>query len=265
MSFRRTVSMLILLTLGAMHGANAQEDQQIIRDAAEALGMLRGPAPRQVMDPINRALFVGSGRMSEYGPNGNWNEFTLNNFRQDMSYHQPAVRQHIDRVDGDGNHETLFRVAREDLAWDETAPGIEAAPVTDFHVARARIREIFILPHGFMTAVVRAEPGQVDIYSEDDKVFITTMIHGEPAKATLGEDMRPERIEIAFTDPLLGETTVSAEYSSYVDFNHYLVFFPSKIVKRLGDRVVLDLDVEDHHQGGYLVWPIPEDVLAAEN
>lgn len=260
MNLKYSISTLILLVAIAPWWAQAQDKTQVIRVAAEALGMLRSPEPFQVLDPINRALFVGTGTMSELGRDGVWRDYSLNSFRQDMSYHQPAIRQHINRTGADGEQEMLYRVARGDFAWNEEALGVSATPAEPPDGAEARIRDVFITPHGFMTAVVRADEGDVEIGTEMGKTTISTTINGEPARAVLNADMRPETIEIQFIHAVLGETALAATYSGYRDFNYYLVFFPEKIVKTLDGRVILDLEVSDHHQGGYLVWPVPENI-----
>lgn len=254
---------LFTLVSATSYAQTPREIQSILADTAEALGMKRGPDNRRTLDPITRAFFVANGSMSELGADGQWQTYALENYRQDMNYRLPAIRQHISRMDSNGKQKTFLRVARETFAWDEAELGKGITPVDSANAA-ARLRLVWIMPQGFWASVVRANPGDVKFkyLDEGSRVEVSTTINGERATAILGEDKRPEQIDIAFNHPSLGETKLTAKYSGYKDFNYYEVIFPATIEINLGQHTLYKLEVTDHHNGGYLVWPIPAQMQA---
>ena len=58
--------------------------------------------------------------------------------------------------------------------------------------------------------------------------------------------------------PVLGETLVEAIYTGYIDWPKLDVYFPSRIVHRLGGETTLDMTVTEFFQNPYIVFPRPQ-------
>ena len=58
--------------------------------------------------------------------------------------------------------------------------------------------------------------------------------------------------------PILGESLLEALYTGYKDWPILDVYFPSRIVHRLGGETTLDLTVTAFFQNPYVVFPTPE-------
>jgi hypothetical protein len=236
-----------------------------IRSSAEALGMVRWThSAEENLDLIARAEWTASGVEHRPQAGGTWPEFKVKRLVFGVNYRLPAVRVDFVRVGPDGREERSIHVVRDKLAWNETEPGIGATPAPADAVAQRR-RDVAILPHGFMRAVLQADPKSVRISRERGKTVITAPFDGITLKGTLGADQRPEKVEMPIKHPVLGDTVVEATYQGYKDFEGYEVFFPAHIVLKIGGRVLYDLTVSKHETAPYLVWPVPENIRQAAN
>ncbi len=253
----RATPIVLLFALTAIPMARAQDASATIQAAAEALGMLRGVQRR--MDSINTIQFSGMGVMRVPESDGDWVQYDVADLTVGMSYFIPAMRWDMTSTDSAGQMERAIAVVRNDQAWDEAEPGVGATPAMD-RVA-ARLRQIWLTPHGIVRAAVDAEaatPGSVEVASGGGTTTLTVVVDGVPVTATLNDDFRPERVEMPIDHPVLGDTLLEAIYSDYVDWPILDVYFPSRIVHRLDGETSLDLEVTSFFQNPYVVFPMPQ-------
>jgi hypothetical protein len=172
-----------------------------------------------------------------------------------MSYSIPAMRWDMTRIGPGGGERRTIHVVRGDRAWDERLPGVE--PTETHDQAARRLRQIWLTPHGVITAAVH-DPSAVTLGSRDGHTTLTVDIDGVLVTATLDSDSRPASVEMMVDHPVLGPTLLEAAYSDYVDWPLLDVYFPSRIVHRLGGETTLDLTVTEFFQNPYVVFPTPE-------
>ena len=254
-SFNR-LALTLALALPFAHACNAQAPAttgSAIENAATALGMVRGVGRR--MDSINTLEFSGRGILNVPQADGEWTSFELIEATVGISYSIPAMRLDTTRIGPDGNEQRLIRVVRGGRAWDERLPGVDPTEVAD--VAPHRLRQIWLTPQGVITAAVN-NPDAVTVGSRAGQTTLTVEIDGTPVTATLDENSRPASVEIMIDHPVLGQTLLEAEYTDYVDWPILDVYFPSRIVHRLGGETTLDITVTEFYQNPYVVFPTPE-------
>lgn len=218
--------------------------------------MLRGVQRR--MDSINTIQFSGIGVMRVPESDGEWMQYDVAELTVGMSYYIPALRWDMTSVNSEGQMERSIAVVRDDQAWDETEPGIGATPAMD--QVTARLRQIWLTPHGVVRAAVDAEAetrGTVEVTSVDEGTTLTVVVDDVPVTATLNDDFRPERVEMRIDHPVLGDILLEAIYSDYVDWPILDVYFPSRIVHRLDGETNLDIEITSFFQNPYVVFPMP--------
>jgi hypothetical protein len=241
----------------------------VVRKAADALGMVRwddfarGP-DRENLDLINRMEILATGTGHEVRRGGVWPEYVVKQLVLGVSLLTPAVRMDVVRQDVSGKESRTIQVVRGNLAWDESEPGVGSGLALPATTATERMRQIYLLPHGFLRAVLRSPAADVTVSKNaaGDPV-LGVRIDGALAHATLDKDYRPARIELPVTDPLLGKVTLQVELSGYKDFDGYEVFFPTHLVQKLNGRPLLDLTVTKEMTGVYISYPIPASVKEA--
>lgn len=228
-----------------------------IERAAEALGMVRGVQRR--MDSINTVEFSGRGTMRVPESQGRWTSYEVTTTTVGISYYIPAMRWDMTRRGADGSEERSVHVVRSDRAWNEAQPGVAPTPATDR--AGERRRQIWLTPHGVIRAAVEAEaerPGSVEVGMQSGKTTLEVVVDGSPIVAVLDADARPERVTTMIEHPVLGRTRLEALYTDYADWPLLDVYFPSRIVQRLGNQTTLDLTITEFFQNPYVVFPTPE-------
>ena len=247
----------LVLALMFAQSANAQALNAsvgaTIETAATALGMVRGVGRR--MDSINTIEFSGRGTLIVPGDDGEWTRYEITEATVGMSYSIPAMRWDMNRVGAEREELRTIGVVRDDRAWNERLPGVDPVEASD--QVRRRLEQIWLSPHGFMTATVR-NPEAVTVGSRAGQTTLTVEIDGTPVTATLDENSRPASVAMTIDHPVLGETELEATYADYVDWPILDVFFPSHIVHRLDGETTLDITVTEFFQNPYVVFPTPE-------
>ena len=244
------VILTVVLTLSFAQSGYVQEST--LETVATALGMVRGVGRR--MDSINTVQFSGRGTLNVPEDGGAWTSFEITEGTVGISYSIPAMRVDISRTGPNGD-ERIVRVVRGDRAWDERLPGVDPTEVAD--VVPRRLSQIWMTPHGVIRAAVD-NPGAVTVGSQSGRTTLTVDIDGTPVTATLDENSRPAQVEMMIDHPVLGQTLLEAEYTGYVDWPILDVYFPSRIVHRLGGETTLDITVTEFFQNPYVVFPTPE-------
>lgn len=254
------MTLRLALTLAATslftQSCNAQvpEVGATIEATALALGTVRGVGRR--MDSINTIQFSGGGTTNVPMADGEWRGYEISEATVGISYSIPARRLDMTRTGPDGAEERVIRVVRGGRAWDERLPGVDPTDVP-VGAASQRLAHIYLTPHGFITAAAE-NPDAVSVGTDGGQTTLTVEIDGTPVTATLDENSRPETVEMTVDHPILGQTQLEAEYTEYVDWPILDVYFPSRVVHRLGGETTLDLIVTDFYQNPYVVFPTPE-------
>ena len=232
--------------------------------AADALGMVRGVARTRTMDDVNTVEYTGAGTMAEIGPGGTLTPYAVSRMTVGISYYLRGRRVEIEREAAGGTKQTLIQVVRAEprLAWNEEgqagmkptqAPGAEAE----------RLQQLWLTPHGFMRAAVDATFKGSKVAKAGGKTVLIVPVEGVLVRATLDAKNLPERVEMPVRHPVLGATTLVAEYSDYRDFDNYGVMFPQHIVQKIGGKTVLDLKVTGFATNPYVVFPIADTLKVA--
>jgi hypothetical protein len=227
------------------YGAGAEGAALVIRNAADALGMVRGLGPRETLDAINRLQFTAEGSEKK----------SAVRVTVAISLHQDAVR--IDKVSQeDGKTYRRVQVVAENRAWDEKTPGIEPTPAP----SQTKQRRLYLamLPQGFLRAVLRAPPKEVEVVGNGAGATISLPYQGMRVRATLDADYRPTKIQAVQSSRVVAEM----DFENYKDFDEYEVFFPSHIVEKRNGSIVSDLKVTEFHTAPYVVFDVRPDAAS---
>jgi hypothetical protein len=228
----------------------------VVFQAADALGMVRGLG-ENVFDAVNRIEFKFQG-VASVPEHGSWKEIQIPAATMQISYHQSASRLILERVDAGRAAVHSIEVVDGPYAWDEQSPGVGGAAAMESVPQRAR--GIWLTPQGFIYQVEQAGPQSVKIGRRDGKTTLSVTIHGEPVTATLDADHRPALIEAKIKDAVLGDKTLTVEYSGYKDFDYYGIFFPSHVLAKLAGHTVLDATITSFLTHTFFLFPKPDSI-----
>jgi glyoxylase-like metal-dependent hydrolase (beta-lactamase superfamily II) len=255
-----------------------------LRNAADALGMIRGAAPQ--FDAINTLEFWGSGTTNAFGQAykaGGPGPAFKTEYHVALSYNPPSMRVEMTRSNPDGPiqgggglplaapQHTIQTVSMK-YAWNESeiGAGLEPGKGTATPAMAAvndRLLQLAILPYGFVKAALAAG-SEAKVSKENGATVITTLLQGElagiTAKATLDEKNRVAKVETRTDDPVLGDMVTEADYSEYADLGMIAtdVQLPAHIVQKQGGYPVLDIRVKMADlDNPYLVFPVPDNVM----
>ncbi len=96
---------------------------------------------------------------------------------------------------------------------------------------------------------------------ENGRAVILVPVLGTTIKATLDATNLPERVEAQAMHSTLGRINIEATYSGYKDFDFSDIRQPSRIVRKVNGRTVLDVTaVEAFGYNPYVVFPLPANV-----
>jgi hypothetical protein len=243
-----------------------------LQRASYSLGMLRRVGGST--HAVTGIMFNANGTMSDAGPGGTWTEYkvpkvtvemTYNNFHQGV-VQSPGARWDYSLVGSNGQTQRKIFAAAGTAAWDEATPGGAASPA--MNAAAYRLTLNFLTPHGLLWEALTADgkgiSEGVKMTQEGGKTILMIPVNGVPAKVTMGDDHRPEKVETRIKHPILGDTPVEITYSNYKDIEiGYGIYFPEHVVEKLGGHTVLDLTVTEFHTNPYSVFPVPANVQQA--
>jgi len=257
-----------------------------LRNAANALGMIRGQVPQ--FDAINTLEFWGSGTTNAFGQaykaGGPWPAFKTE-YHVALSYNPPSMRVEMTRSNPDGliqgggglplaaPQHTIQTVSMK-YAWNESELGAGLEPgrgtaTPAMAAVNDRLLQLAILPYGFVKAALAAG-SEAKVSNENGATVITTLLQGElagiTAKGTLDEKNRVAKVETRTDDPVLGDMVTEADYTEYADLGMIAtdVQLPGHIVQKQGGFPVLDIRVNKADlDNPYLVFPVPDNVMKA--
>jgi hypothetical protein len=257
MAIRVLPAVLVLVTIAVP--ARAQTPASVAPDVKTALyqianahGMLRGI---NEIDAITSQLFEGTGTMSVDGQ-----QYRLTKYKAEVNYFYPGMRIDIERI-GIGAPERLIPVVSGTHAWNEV--NMPGGPATaDMATLRARLLEVWMLPHGVLKAARKA-PEKVTLSMENGGRVLTIPLPAPLSgtlKATVNVRGYVARV-IATVQEAGRQTIVEAAYDDYKDPDMSDIPFPHHIVRTSGGRTLLDLTVTKAAMyNPYVIMPVPDNV-----
>lgn len=238
------------ITAALMSPVCAQDAQKTIKDAEDAIGMLRLP---QKIDLIET--------MEYWGTQTTPNKLT---YHASISYQVPGMR-----IEMTGKSRQI-QVVSGVYAWDESVPGgglVPGTTATPMPAAlTARLLQLWITPFGALKAGALAG-SNAKVKTEAGATVITFSLP-EPlsdvaAQVTLNPKKQVARVETHGASP---DSSLVAMYSDYKDIADVRtdLLFPTHIVQRKGATTLLDLTVtKTNTNNPYVVFPVPDSVEKA--
>ncbi len=239
---------------------------RLVYTAARSLGMLRGVEEHDV---LVRIRYKGAGTRYEVSRAREWQPVKLDNYYVEIDYEHQGIR-----IDEKAGAARTVRVASGDRAWDEVDMAPEGPPagqsqavVTTPAALKERRLQSAMTPMGAIKAA-KANLANAKATQVGDGLYqLSFPFEGDTMRVTLDLNRRPSKVELGVVHPILGRTTMTAEYSGYRDYEPVYresnepfsdSFCPSRIVQKLGGRVVLDLQVTTCWTNNpYVVFPAP--------
>ena len=263
---------------GPGNAADLPQRLKVLRDAADALGMIRwsdigaGNTLLPGIDAINTIEFWGSGDVSSGG------QPFKTDYHVALAYNPPAMRVEMNpagagQASGAKPGHTI-QVVREKYAWDESELGGGLVPgkgtaTPAMSQAKARFLQLWILPYGVVKAGVAAGD-KTKISSEGGATVITFPLSGPldgvTLKATLDAKNFITKVETRSDNPALADLNTETEYSDYKDHGDIPtdVKSPGHMVQKQGGHTVLDIQMKMVDANNpYLVFPVPPAVKNA--
>ena len=221
--------------------------KKIVFEMQDALGMLRG---LQQIDAVNRIEYWGTtGSVAAQGRTAN-----LSKFKVSINYERPGMRFDFTR---DGVRE--IQVVADKYAWNEDAPGGNAAPMPA--TVAERLLRLWLTPIGLAKSAEAAGDATKVVF-ENGKTTLIFPIGGATVRTTLNALYEPETVEAR-----TGATVITALYSDYGDWNDDAkadVFLPRHLVQKKGGVTEFDLTLEHTNTyNPYVIMPVPENVSKA--
>jgi hypothetical protein len=234
---------------------------RLVYTAARSLGILVGMAEE---DGLVTDTYEGTGTIYTVSSGSSWPSMKMDKCSVDVDYGERAMR--IDIVSG--GHRYIEAVSGEH-AWDETDVPLDGPPVGKTvtakpAVAQERMLQLAMSPFGAIK-VAHENVSKITVTPLEHGTFVLAFpYHGDTMKVTLDRNRRPSKVEIGVVDPVIGKTTMEAYYSAYKEFEGRrasYIFFPSRIVQKIGGNTVLDLTVSyGRALNPYVVVPVPPSV-----
>ncbi len=229
---------------------HAQDVQKTIHEAEDALGMLRLPQRREI---INTMEYWGTTATPANGK-----------YHVSVSYALPAMR--IDLTAGSRKIE----VVSEGYSWDESVPGgglVPGTTATPMKAAmRARLLQIYLTPFGALKAAVAAG-ASTKVLTEGGMTALTFPLPAPLANVTekvmLDAKKMVSRVE---SHGDAADMNVEAMYSDYKDIGKVQtdIMFANHIVEKRGGKTVLDVTInQTNNNNPYEVFPVPDSVEKA--
>ena len=281
----RLFLLVIALLAGNSHLAHAQNDW-VVRDtyeptaprllytAARSLGMLRGNRELEVWLTLR---YEGSGYMHQItGTNpSDWPRIDLDRFYAEIAYPDGGLRYDLTSSDG----ERSVWVTAGEYSWDEQNVEPNTPPVGESQTNTIEF-------HNWRKSLLASTPTAAIRFAHNNiqQVQVTELEHriyeldlpDEGIKIRLNRNRRPELVEMRVEHPVFGQATLTVEYSGYRDYEPIDpllsdemmsgFYFPSRIVQKLDDHTILDIEIDTCWcTNPYVIFPIPGDIISTSS
>jgi hypothetical protein len=164
-----------------------------------------------------------------------------------LDYNLPAIRVDVQK----GNQRTLT-VARRDMVWEETSPGVYAGPArTDAAAAKERLTLLWLLPTAVTVAGSKAWDKVQLVNKAGD--YTLPLPTGEVLTVDVDGFSRPRTIS-ATIGGKRHVLTVAGYTNDKMDIR---VLFPDRVQYSIDGRAVTDLTISEHWVEPYLIFPAP--------
>jgi len=254
--------------------AAAENKPGTLEAATEALGA----------DRIRSVEFSGTGYWYQFGqepdPNAPPPQFAVTSYTASMDYN--SATSHIQRVahqlldptrwrpvplvapgngGGDGNQEFVAG----GIAWILGAPGgpatgLAATAITDAKNAEERTMEIWATPQGFLRAAAVNHATTKPINGGGTEVTFLMGKHKVIGKINARNEVY--LVSYWIDNPVLGDMLCQAGFTEYRDFGG--IVFPAHLVRVMGNKVRLDLNISSVKPNAPVVIPVPEGMREAQ-
>ncbi len=283
-SFRPKLILLVFVWFaGFGHLAYGQSDwvvrdtfeptaPRLIYTAARSMGMLRGV---QEFDIWQTLRYEGSGVYYEVtdSDSSNWTRAELDRYYVEIAYPDGGLRYDLTTSEGE---RTVWAIVH-DYSWNEENVALEGPPVGDLQTPAPQL-------HNWRQKLLAiTPPAAIRLAHQNvDQVQVTELEHRtyelshpqENMKIRLNRNRRPELVEMDVNHPVLGQVTLTAEYSGYRDYEPIDPLlsdeimsgfrFPSRIVQKLDGHTILDVEIDVCWcTNAYVIFPIPDNVMSA--
>jgi hypothetical protein len=224
--------------------------------ASDGMGMTRITAWVNTISEgdVTRACIGCSTDIFEYNGSGLFEGKQAKLVRIHFDLRIPAARVDVTAADGSRS----VAVARDKLAWDESAPGVFKAASTISSVER--MIPAYLSPHA---ALVFAVPVIDKIKLAKTDTGLTTLTF---PVALLGTDMQAtvdRSGRVIHTEFRYGGKLYSGDYSDFAnDKMDYHVMGPHRVVQKVDGKIVTDLTLEYHWVNPYVIFAVPKQLAA---
>jgi hypothetical protein len=209
---------------------------------ASGVGMLR-----QSLTSANELTLWEITSRFELTGKGLYNGEQLDRVTIGLDYNLPAIRVDVQK----GNQRTIT-VARGNMVWEETTPGVYAGPArTDAAAAKDRLTLIWLLPTAVTVAGSKAWDKVQLVNKAGD--YTVPLPSGEVLTVDVDGFSRPRTISATIG----GKQHVVTVAGYTNDKQDHRVFFPDRIQHAIDGRVVTDLTLWGHFVEPYLIFPAP--------
>ena len=268
----------VLVSSQFVFAQGTSDVETILYKAADTLGMLRTPSE---VDRLVTMTYSGTGTTMLDGQ-----PCAMESYRASVrypipnAYHTfpvPAMRVDFACSGNNGGPERHIQVVAGELAWNETEPGVGAAPAAE--TVRERLLQVWLLPHGLVKAAMAAGPA-TRASTEEGHPVLTFPLPAPLNDTTVKIDLDPNvflhhtmpngtrrefshritRVETEFDGAVMVVT-----YADYMDWNEedYRadVLLPGRIVHSRNGTTTFNLTLNwSNTYNPYVIMPVPDGI-----
>jgi glyoxylase-like metal-dependent hydrolase (beta-lactamase superfamily II) len=241
----------------------------------EAAGVLKRASDAMGATDLRSLRYVGSGSGALFGlafkSGAAWPVINLPRYVRSINYETASYSEETTatraELRGGGGGLPPFGQAGErrtnifvggPFAWNMA--GTTTNPAALF--ATERVHELWITPHGAIKAAIRNN-ATLEWKVQGGK-SLAAVSFAEPGRFTatvyINDKYLVEKVESRLPVPVLGETTVVTNYSSYQSFGP--IMFPMQIRQTAGGHMVLNITVRETQPNTAVNIAVPESVKA---
>jgi len=226
--------------------------KEVLYSAADSIGQLR---TANEVDRIATMNYTATGTLTA----GN-QPCTLKEYKASINWLHKGMR--VDYT-CDGQPRRV-EVVNHAVAWNETAPGVGAAPAPAGAAAERQLM-LWTLPAGVVKAATAAAAAAT-VAVEGGRTVLAFPVADVPG-ATIRAFYNPGSYLLERVEARLGAVVTDITYSEHGDWNgeDYLsdVQFPKRIVSKRGATTIADLTIEKTNTyNPYVIMPVPPNIKA---